>query len=83
MNKTDRATKIAKQIDRLKAELLELQPMSALTVRQIAKRAGISPATASRVKNGATPDVETARKLMAADLLVECPVCGGAINEQD
>lgn len=43
---------------------------------ELAKVAGISPATAHRFKAGKAVDIPTARKLMSAGFIKECPCCG-------
>lgn len=72
----DRASDIKEQIAALRAELATLMPSSVLSVRELARRAGISPSTAHRFKTGKVIDVPTAQKLMAAKLIAVCPCCG-------
>lgn len=72
----DRAAEIKKQIATLRAELVTLSPASELSVRDLARRAGISPSTAHRFKAGKVIDVPTAQKLIAAKLIAVCPCCG-------
>lgn len=67
---------IENEIASLKAELSSVQPAEALSVRELAQRAGISPATAHRFKSGKAVDIPTARKLMDAGLITVCPCCG-------
>lgn len=74
----DRASEIKTEIAALQAELLALAPASELSVRDIARRAGISPSTAQRFKTGKVIDVPTAQKLIAARLISVCPCCGRA-----
>lgn len=45
-----------------------------LSVRAIAKLTGVSPATASRIQNGADYNLSTAQKLLP--VLSQCPCCG-------
>lgn len=69
-----RADEIRKQIAELQAELEGLPPIDAMGARELARAAGISPATASRVKRGDVPDMATAKKLLP--YLGRCPCCG-------
>ena len=64
------------KIATLREELVSLSPGEDLSVRELARRAGISPATAQRFKTGKTVDIPTAKKLMAAKLITICPCCG-------
>lgn len=74
----DRATEIKSEINRLKAELVSISPANELSIRNLATAAGISPATAHRFKAGKAIDIPTAKKLMAAGFIKECPCCGHA-----
>lgn len=69
-------TTIKSEISKLQTELLSVQPCAALTVRELAHRAGISPATAHRFKTGKAFDIPTAKKLIESGLLDICPCCG-------
>lgn len=71
-----RASDIQKQIATLQAEFNGLQPYEKMSVRQIARKSGISPATASRLKNGKVMDVPTIRKLIETGCLHTCLCCG-------
>ena len=73
---TERAAEIKSEINRLKAELLLSSPAAELSIRELAKVVGISPATAHRFKAGKAVDIPTARKLMSAGVIKECPCCG-------
>lgn len=79
----DRASEIKTEIAALRAELVTLAPASALSVRDLARRAGISASTAHRFKAGKVIDVPTAQKLMAAKLIAVCPCCGGDTGRYD
>lgn len=71
-----RANEILKEIAALQSELNGMQPYETLSIRQIAKASGISPATASRLKRGKTMDVPTIKKLIDSKLLRTCLCCG-------
>lgn len=71
-----RATELKRKIASLQAELDGLEPYETMSVRQIAKKAGISPATAHRFKAGETVDVTTIRKLISSGCVEMCPCCG-------
>ena len=73
-----KADEIKKEIARLTAELESIAPIEAMSVRAIAKRAGISTATAHRFKSGKTMDVPTVRRLISAGLVSVCPCCGAS-----
>lgn len=73
----DRAAEIKTEIAALQRELVSLAPANELSVRDIARRAGISASTAHRFKAGKVIDVPTAQKLIAAKLISVCPCCGG------
>lgn len=74
------ANQIKAEIDALRDELDRISPAESLSVRKIAKIAGISPATAHRFKSGRPLDVPTVKALMAAKLIPKCPVCGTAFS---
>lgn len=74
----DRRSEIKDEIAKLKDELVSLSPADELSVRDIARRAGISPSTAHRFKSGKIIDVPTAQKLIDARLISVCPCCGNA-----
>lgn len=78
---TGRIDKIKDEMAKLRAELVLLAPAEDLSVRQLASRAGISPATAHRFKSGNAIDIPTAKKLMAAGLIKVCPCCGHVSEE--
>lgn len=71
-----RASEILKEISALQVGLNGLQPYEKLSVRQLARKAGISPATASRLKNGKTMDVPTIQKLIETGCVRTCLCCG-------
>lgn len=77
----DRRSEIKDEIAKLRDELVSLSPASELSVREIARRAGISPSTAHRFKSGKVIDVPTAQKLIAARLINVCPCCGVDANK--
>ena len=71
-----RAAELKRKIASLQAELDGLEPYETMSVREIAKKSGISPATAQRLKTGHTLDVATIRKLINSDCIYVCPCCG-------
>jgi hypothetical protein len=71
-----RAQEIQAEISKLKGEMKLLVPAGELSSRALAKRAGISASTANRFQNGKAIDVPTAKKLIEARVLTECPCCG-------
>lgn len=52
-----------------------------MSVRELARRAGISPATAHRFKLGQTVDIPTAQKLLGAKVISICPCCDAGKSE--
>lgn len=52
-----------------------------MSVRELARRAGISPATAHRFKSGLTVDIPTAQKLLSANVISICPCCDAGKSE--
>ena len=46
-----------------------------MSVRELARRAGISPATAHRFKSGLTVDIPTYQKLLSTNVISICPCC--------
>lgn len=70
-----RLAEVKDEMARLKAELISLCPAEDLSVRQIASRSGISPATAQRFKAGKAIDIPTASKLIEAGFIKVCPCC--------
>jgi len=63
------------RIAELKAELRRLSPTEGLSVREIARVAGISPATAHRFRKGMQVDIPTVQALMKAGFITKCPCC--------
>ena len=66
---------IKREIEALQAELHRVSPVESLSVRKIAKLAGVSVGTAQRFKKGANLDVPSIKALMGAGLIKRCPVC--------
>ena len=75
-----RAAELKKIIDDAYAELAGIAPIDRMGVRELARQAGISPTTATRVKRGETPDMATAKKLLP--FLNDCPCCGRKLREE-
>lgn len=74
----DRKRNLERKISELKQELLSLQKIDEMGVRELARAAGISPSTASRVKTqSAGIDLATYKKVLP--FLVVCPCCGRKI----
>lgn len=73
-----RAAELKAQIAELERELSGLDPIESMSVRQIAAKAGISPATAQRFKHGKTVDTKTAVALLKSGIIRHCPVCGAS-----
>lgn len=73
---------VERKIELLKVKLLEFKTIDELSVRGLAKRAGISTGTAARVKKGDLTSVAVASRLNRAGLLPECPVCGPSIDSE-
>lgn len=69
-----RAAELKKIIDAAERELRGLSRMDQMGVRELAREAGISPTTATRVKRGEAPDMATAKKLLP--FMNSCPCCG-------
>jgi len=71
----NRADEIRQELSRLRAELEDLPPHESMSVRELARASGVSPATASRFKNGEVSDMQlsTLSKLMAFTNV--CPCC--------
>lgn len=63
------------RIAELRAELRRLAPTDGMSVREIAREAGISPATAQRFRKGMQLDIPTVQALMKAGFITECPCC--------
>ncbi len=76
----NRAEEIKSRIAKLQAELDGLEPYETMGVREIARAADISPATAGRFKAGRTIDVPTIKKLIKAKCLSKCPCCGHSLR---
>lgn len=74
-----RAAEIQRQISELQLELKGLAPIDSMTVREVAKIADISPATAARIKGGDhNHALETVKKVLP--LLSTCPCCGEKVK---
>jgi len=71
----NRADEIRRQMAELRAELEDLPPHATMSVRELARASGVSPATASRFKNGEVSDMQmsTVSKLMPFTNV--CPCC--------
>lgn len=76
-----RVQEIQAEISKLRGEMQSLLPAAGLSARALAKRAGISPATAHRFKAGKAIDIPTAHKLIEAGLITKCPCCGQKADE--
>lgn len=69
-----RAAELKKIIAEAERELGQLSRMDQMGVRELARAAGVSPATVSRIKRGEEPDMATAKKLLP--FMNDCPCCG-------
>lgn len=70
---------IQKKIEQLQMELDTLAPIDKLTAREFAELSGVSPATATRLKNGDHDfNVTTLKK--ALPHLATCPCCGKEVE---
>jgi transcriptional regulator with XRE-family HTH domain len=70
---------IKRRIAELQMELKGLAPIDTMTVRELASAAGISPATASRVKLGDNNhNLETLVKVVP--FMTTCPCCGREVG---
>lgn len=73
---------IKADIDALRVELRRVSPAEDMSVRDIARIAGISPATAHRFKQGKSLDTKTVKSLISAGLILECPCCGRILSSE-
>ena len=71
-------SQILKDIAALQDELDLLPPCDAMSVREFARLASISPATAARFKNGNFGDLKTIKS--ALPFIGNCPCCGAEIT---
>lgn len=62
------------------AEMRRLRSVRKLGIRAMAKEVGISPATLSRIENGAEPDMKTSRSILR--YAGACSCCGAAFAEK-
>lgn len=67
---------LKEEIASLRSKLASATPVVALSSGELSKAAGISRATAHRFKRGKPVDIPTAKKLMSAGFIKECPCCG-------
>jgi DNA-binding MurR/RpiR family transcriptional regulator len=78
----NRADKIRHKMAQLQMELEQLAPYETMTARELARKSGVSPATAARFKRQDFHDMQirTIEKLMP--FVRTCPTCGAAVDPE-
>lgn len=74
-----REDELRETIRRAQAELDGLAPIDRMGLREFARAAGLSPATASRIKHG-HPGTNLGNLKKAIPFLDRCPCCGQKVQ---
>lgn len=73
---TTKAEEILQEMEQLQMKLAQLDPHESMTIRELARNAGVAPNTAAKFKDGDTDDmvIRNVKKFMPYTRC--CPLCG-------
>lgn len=73
---------LLEEMEATKMQVLARLPPESLSVRQLAKLAGITPSSADRFRRGKQVSVPVIRKLVYCGAVRECPCCGSSVGRK-